>query len=92
MVLGQIGALLRGCGCCRAAFSFSAWAVVSLLFPVLAPLVRVLALLLPDRGLLRMKAARGTIVNSVAHLIRDHRRTLEVASSSLPSRKGLSRT
>jgi hypothetical protein len=82
---------LRGCGFCCAAFSFSAWAVVSLLFPVLAPLVRVQALLLPDRGLLRMKAARGTIVNSVAHLIRVHRRTLEVASPSLACRIWLSK-
>ena len=80
---------MRGGGCCCAAFSFSAWAIVSLLFPVLAPLVRVLALLLPDRGLLRMKAARGTIVSSVAHLIRDHRRTLEVVSPSSPHREGL---
>ena len=63
-----------------AAFSFSAWAPVMLLFPFLAPLVRVLAYLMPDRGVLRMKAARATIVSIVASLIRRQRDALEVAT------------
>ena len=63
-----------------AAFSFSAWAPVMFLFPFLAPLVRVLAYLLPDKGVLRLKAARATIVSIVASLIREQRDALEVAT------------
>lgn len=66
-----------------AAFSFSAWAPVMFLFPFLAPMVRLLAFVLPDKGLLRMKAARRTIVDAVSALIQEHRVKLEVVLRSL---------
>ena len=62
----------------RAAFSFSTWAPVMFLFPFLAPMVRLLAFVLPDKGLLKMKAARRTIVDAVSTLIQEHRFKLEV--------------
>ena len=62
-----------------AAFSFSAWAPVMFLFPFLALAVRLLAFVLPDKGLLKMKAARRTIVDAVSMLIQEHRAKLEVA-------------
>ena len=68
-----------------AAFSFSAWAPVMFLFPFLAPMVRLLAFALPDRGLLKMKAARRTIVDTVSTLIQEHRVKLEVVLCSLSS-------
>ncbi|CAL5225498.1 g8326 [Coccomyxa viridis] len=67
------------------AFSFSAWAPVMFLFPFLAPMVRLLAFALPDRGLLKMKAARRTIVDTVSTLIQEHRVKLEVVLSFAPS-------
>ena len=70
-----------------AVFTFSAWAPVMFLFPFLAPLVRLLAFALPDKGLLRMKAARGTIVNAVGTLIQEHRHKLEVVLCSQSSRQ-----
>ena len=72
-----------------AAFTFSAWAPVMFLFPFLAPLVRVLAYLLPDRGVLRIRAARATIVGIVASLIREQRDALEVATPIPYTRIGL---
>ena len=61
-----------------AAFSFSAWAPMMFLFPFLAPMVRLLAFVLPDKGLLKMKAARRTIVDAVSTLIQEHWFKLEV--------------
>lgn len=69
---------------CCAAFSFSAWAPLMFLFPFLAPAVRLAAFLLPDAGLLKMKAARRTIVHAVGSLISDHRAFLEVETPDNP--------
>jgi hypothetical protein len=46
------------------------------LFPFTAPLVRRLAAAFPDAGVQRLKAARHTIVDTVAALIQQHRQTL----------------
>lgn len=56
--------------------NFSAYTPIMFLFPFTAPLVRVLARELPDGSLRKMMASRKVVVDSVADLIRQHRKVM----------------
>ncbi len=56
-----------------AVFAFSAYSPLIFLFPFMAPVLRVVAGVFPDNGLLKMKRARRVIVDEVAALIRQRR-------------------
>ncbi|CAL8467004.1 g6540 [Coccomyxa elongata] len=66
-------------------FAFSAYSPLIFLFPFMAPVLRVVAGVFPDKGLLNMKRARRVIVDEVAALIRQRRLVLaeEVRTDNL---------
>jgi hypothetical protein len=59
-----------------AVFAFSAYSPFIFLFPFMAPLLRVVAGVFPDRGLLKMKRSREIVIDEVAALIRKRRLAL----------------
>jgi hypothetical protein len=93
-VNGECSALLERCmrteivvltsQCVRAAFSFSSYSIVMFFFPLLAPIIRLIALAFPDKGLIKQKYNRKVIVDTVSFLIEQHRAVLasEVSHSA----------
>ena len=53
------------------------WMPVAFLFPFLSPVVRCLAWLFPDSGMLRMKSAANIIVDIVAATVARRRRAIQ---------------
>lgn len=53
-------------------------------FPVLAPLLRPLAALFPDKRLGRLRQARSVIIETASKLIKRHRLFLAAQVGSLP--------
>jgi hypothetical protein len=63
----------------HAAFAPSTiWMPVAFLFPFLSPLVRCLAWLFPDSGMLRMKSAANIIVDIVTATVARRRQAIQV--------------
>ena len=62
--------------CVPAVFAFSSYSIFMFFFPFLAPVIRRLAMIFPDKGLLRQKHNRKVIVDTVSGLIEQHRATL----------------
>ena len=56
-----------------AGFGSSMYMPLLFFFPFMAPVLRVLASLAPDRGLRRLKAARAVILQTGLSLLRAHR-------------------
>ena len=65
-------------GLLLAAFAPSTvWMPVAFLFPFLSPLVRCLAWLFPDSGMLRMKSAANIIVDIVTATVARRRQAIQ---------------
>jgi hypothetical protein len=57
----------------RAAFSFSVYTPLLILFPFAAPFWKELAHWLPDEGLARVKAGRRVVIDIVSRLMAERR-------------------
>ena len=68
---------LMPCFWCRAAFSFSVYAMFLVLFPFAAPLIKLLAHHFPDKGLLRVRQGRQVVIDIVKKLMADRRQDIE---------------
>ncbi|KAK9827982.1 hypothetical protein WJX81_005128 [Elliptochloris bilobata] len=64
--------------------TFSVWTALLFLFPIAAPLVRLLAAALPDKGVRRMLGARQAVQDVALRLVADHRRFLAQDSAAAP--------
>eukprot|EP00884_Botryococcus_braunii_P022849 jgi/Botrbrau1/9248/Bobra.180_1s0009.1 len=75
--------------------TFSWYGPLILFFPSLAPVARALAAKFPDKGILDLRKARNTIIDTVKHLIDEHRlhlaeeKKLPVLKDTLALRKGV---
>ena len=64
-------------GVCAAFAPSTVWTPVMFLFPFLSPLVRCLAWVFPDSGMLKMKRAAGIIVDIVSANVEQRRQELK---------------
>ncbi len=63
--------------CVCAAFSFSVYAMFLVLFPFLAPLIKLIAHHFPDKGLQRVRQGRQVVIDIVKKLMADRRLDIE---------------